>query len=370
MLPILHNSVENLHAVCLQYETASEELFCAFKMAGRGALRKGPNVLSWVVGLKKLVTRGESDPASVLARWNKAAARQQQITGVKAQAVKNLLSIDECAFSTLLRAVSDWGWDGCPYSEDALSSKKIFPGRHFRCASSKSWTDRQEVTKDSMKYMFEHVNNLHSKKPNFMQKKLPKLELESLAEAAAIMYNLGKEMCVLTPVTVEDMQTSWCAIWAGADPKVVAELTAVVALKDPKFVVHDVPTLASLINQHTGGQDICVRIASDKLTVDQANLEASLYEHLKKQLNFDCQQFRVYIAKIQNHSKVIYSQKLAWDLQQHQNAKAMAEKFMHDKVLAIEAATGVSDNIYLAFNKFVRETAELLQLEPKCVVPC
>lgn len=165
------------------------------------------------------------------------------------------------------------------------------------------------------------------------------------------------------------MQTSWCATWARADPKVVAEITAVVALKDPKFVVNDLPTLATLIQTHTGGEDVSIRIASEKLNVDQANLEASQYEHLKKQLNFDCQQFRVYLAKIQNHSKVIYSQKLAWDLQQHQNAKVMAEKFMQDNVLAIEMPAGNADKVYLEYNQFVKTTADMLQIDPKLVVP-
>ena len=165
--------------------------------------------------------------------------------------------------------------------------------------------------------------------------KVSKMELDNLAEACAIVHNLGMEVVNTTPVSQEDIARTFYTPWENGDPKLVADISAVVILKDPKFHPRDVEVLAALINAHSGGQDMSLRMAHDKLIVDQANLESSTYEHMKKSLDYDCQQWRVYAGKIHNHSKTVYSQKLQWDSQQHVNALKIADKFLQDNTRLI-----------------------------------
>ena len=147
MHPVLYHSIRALHAVCIEYASPREEAFGNFKLAGRGSIRRPPSVISWVVCPKNLQRQGELDEGQVIKHRNRQASRQMQIAGAKAQCVKNLLTLmDEPALQVILDAVSEWGWEGAPFSEECLATKRIYPGRHFR-ATSKAWTDRQAVTR-------------------------------------------------------------------------------------------------------------------------------------------------------------------------------------------------------------------------------
>lgn len=57
----------------------------------------------------------------------------------------------------ILKHVSELGWDGCAFSDDAFSNKKIMPGYVFRSISDKKWTDRCRVTAASMQLMLRHA---------------------------------------------------------------------------------------------------------------------------------------------------------------------------------------------------------------------
>ena len=84
--------------------------------------------------------------------------------------------------------------------------------------------------------------------------------------------------------------------WAETGPAAVAEVAAVGLIKGARFTPKDIPKLADLLQIHVGGQDVVMRIDAEKLELQQANLEDSTYNHMKKELDYDCQQWRVYIG--------------------------------------------------------------------------
>lgn len=218
--PKLYHSVRSLNCVCLAYSNTKEEIFGNFKLAGRGSIRKPPSVISWVVCLKKLKNRGESDAAQVIRQWNQAASKQTQIIGAKAATVKNLLSImDEQTLNLIVQSVSEFTWEGCPFSDDCLATKRIFPGKHFR-ATSKAWTERQVVTAESVHMMVQHVLHEHSKKPVALRKKLSKSQMEELAEQAAIVWNLSVEVKTSVPVPEMTLKDCFLEKWVQGDAKV------------------------------------------------------------------------------------------------------------------------------------------------------
>ena len=135
------------------FVTKKDQLVDNMKKSHRGGIRKQPNVLSWVAGLNKLT----DDDGEVVREWNAKSAKSNQLVGAKAQTIKYLITLtDKETLDILMKIVSLLGWDGSPFSEDALSSRKIYPGKHFRSAC-KAWTNRQEVTMESMNVMFQNI---------------------------------------------------------------------------------------------------------------------------------------------------------------------------------------------------------------------
>ena len=60
VFPELANNIMELRSVSLQFASPRDALFQNLKMAGRGSIRKPPNLIDWVHSLKQLAqTAGE-----------------------------------------------------------------------------------------------------------------------------------------------------------------------------------------------------------------------------------------------------------------------------------------------------------------------
>ncbi len=78
------------------------------------------------------------------------------LVGAKAVAVKLLLDwMPEPCLKRLQEHVGRVaGFESCATSEDALRSRKLYPGYHFRVLNNKAWANRGKVTEASMLHMF------------------------------------------------------------------------------------------------------------------------------------------------------------------------------------------------------------------------
>lgn len=333
------------------FVTKKDQLVDNMKKSHRGGIRKQPNVLSWVAGLNKLT----DDDGEVVREWNAKSAKSNQLVGAKAQTIKYLITLtDKETLDILMKIVSLLGWDGSPFSEDALSSRKIYPGKHFRSAC-KAWTNRQEVTMESMKVMFQNAINHHKKLPVLARRKVRRQDLEVRAEFSAIVCALAYEVTQKSPVPLERVQAEFVDKYAEADAKVEMEVQCVVSEKSASFTVRDVPTLASMMDSHAGGLSFDIVQSQKDVEKSVSNLEDDQFNLVMKQIEYDVKAFKIYLAKLRSFEKTMYTKKLEWNLKRHQFSKTAAKEWMDDKVCV--AYCNTIDEVVKEYNKLVRDLA-------------
>ena len=108
-----------------------DRLFYNYSTSSGGSIRKAPNAVSFVFGLRA-TSYVCSDAQSTLAKWNAKAPKPDRIIGSKAATVKNVMNLEKDDIDALQDLISEFGWDKNPLTEDALSSKKIYPGYVFK----------------------------------------------------------------------------------------------------------------------------------------------------------------------------------------------------------------------------------------------
>ena len=107
--------------------------------------------------------------------------------GAKAQSLKNVLGLMPANIFTmyLLPAVSELGWERCPWTDDTFSNTRIFPGAGPR-AGNDAWKKRLTVTEKSMSVMFLCQMDKHMKLAlTCWPPKLAKAKMDEAADAAA-----------------------------------------------------------------------------------------------------------------------------------------------------------------------------------------
>ena len=248
VFPELANNIRELRSVSLQFASPRDALFQNFKMAGRGSIRKPPNLIDWVHSLKQLAqTAGERDSGVIIKLWNGQCAAVLQIVGRKAMALKNLLDMmPPAGLELVTRMVSATGWeDGC-WTEDALASKRIFPGYAFRCHDSKAWTARQTVTTTSCVLMIERI--LHDAHKGVLRGKLLEKVIAERAQMSAIVHNVSEEIQKTVPLMKDDVEM-WLDSFRKGDPSLDMEVRSAMLRHDDKFLPASLPSLQALLEK-------------------------------------------------------------------------------------------------------------------------
>ena len=73
--------------------------------------------------------------------------------------------------SLIVEHVSAMGWEACCWSDDALSSKKVYP-KYQLPARTKKWLSRVRTSEDSMRLLVQRVQATHEKAARLYLKKL------------------------------------------------------------------------------------------------------------------------------------------------------------------------------------------------------
>ena len=164
--PTLWASTMRICAQLVVWVNMREQVFHRNKIDARGRIRKAPNVISWTLSHDKLRHAGDKDAGAIIRAWNNEASKQQQLVGGKAQALKNVLDLmpQEVFTEIVVRAVSEMGWENSPWSDDAFSNKRIYPGSTpVGRSSSAAWRTRLKVTDESMCIMLKCQVDKHKK---------------------------------------------------------------------------------------------------------------------------------------------------------------------------------------------------------------
>ena len=179
------------------YRHAGHLRFYNLGASNRGAIRKAPSALSFVYGLRSLNTNNAED---ILRSWNSTAPKSDQVTGRKSIVVALLLQLKLELLHKLQGCVSLFGWDACPFTDDSLSSKKLYPGSTFRTSripKGSPWFTRGQVTEASFKLFIDLICSQHSAAT--VRLKLPKSAVEDKAEVCACAVQMAEEMPRSTP---------------------------------------------------------------------------------------------------------------------------------------------------------------------------
>jgi hypothetical protein len=99
---------------------------------------------------------------------------------------------------------------GCPFADETLGSKKLFPGWNFKSAKTaktSAWASRSKVTQESAKIAFEFLHWSHVKLPVQLRRKKDKNSCEEVSEMAALAVSLVQEIAREVPIPYEVLDT-------------------------------------------------------------------------------------------------------------------------------------------------------------------
>jgi hypothetical protein len=228
--PVFYESLKKVHCHCFQYESKRGELFANFKLSHRGSIRKPPNVFTWVHSLEILMhEHGDHDVNTILRVWNSETSSGNQIHGAKGAALRLILTMPQESRTELTHYIGAVSWDKCPWTEEALASKKLYPGSGAKIAAgNKAWQDRLKVSPASLLLMVRHIHanhsNIHANHSSCRSGKKTRTEVEEVAAMAAAVQNLKTEIQQAMPVPDEVIEELWLSKFASADPKVTTEV--------------------------------------------------------------------------------------------------------------------------------------------------
>lgn len=340
----------------MRFASAREALFQNFRLAGRGSIRRPPHLLDWVHSLRQLAQKaGERDTGIVIRLWNAQCAQTLQIVGRKAMALKNLMEqMPEEGLALVAEMVSATGWEEGCWTEDALASKRIFPGHVFRVVESKAWSARQTVTKASCVLMLERVRRELRK--GLLRGKILEKQIAERAQMAAVVTHMVAEFKKIAPVPPEDAD-QWVDLFAEGDPGLDMELRSAVMRHDEKFVPTNLPSLQAILDKHAGrsigGNQI--HQVTEKVRVQATELEESTFHLLQKQVEYDKEAFKCYLSRVGNVERAAYHKKMEWQVQCHQISQTAAEAWWAKNITLLNAE---SPGVTNAFRELVVELSK------------
>ncbi len=310
--PTLYTTVKKIFCYCLTMPDRRAQMFLNFRLSNRGSIRKPPHVFSWVFSLEILMKEnGDADATNVIKVWNTEASDNSQLVGSKATAVRLVLTMPLPAKTEIRTYVGLVGWDNCPWNEDALSSKKIYPSANSAgvvvLKPKMGWPDRLRITSESMLLMVRHVHAIHTKQKGCTLKKESRGSIEEIAQMAALCINLIPEVQALMPITAETLQTDWVEKFSAGDSRVTTELMMALSEKSANFACRSITTLTEILDRHTKAMP-----SVNILSVETSKLEDSMWDLQMNQMKYDFQQFRVHKAKLENYFVAVQHIKLDW----------------------------------------------------------
>ena len=145
--PKLWATIRRIYTKLVVWNSLRDQIFHRNTIDAHGSIRKAPNFIMWALPLDKLRRSGDKDLGAIIKAWNNMASRRQQsLAGPEAEALKTMLEImpQEVFTKIVIPAVSEMGWENCPWSDDALGNKRIYLGNSpAGRALSVAWKCRQ-----------------------------------------------------------------------------------------------------------------------------------------------------------------------------------------------------------------------------------
>ena len=268
----------------------------------------------------------QNQVGSVVRDWNAKSARGDQIVGVKAQSVKQIMELMPMkAWEVASKCVSEMGWDKCPFTDENLSSKRIYPGFVWKKPGDKAWTDRGRVTSASMILMMEHVATEAVSAPHM--KKLTKQQLDSKAELAAVLLSSSEELCGMHAFKEGVVDAELINLFRQGNSQLMMELVQVVQEKQKDFTVRDIGTIRVMIDKHIIHSQP-LRVPSTSMPVLLNKIEQDAFNLVLQEMEYDVSCWEVHKGALHNHDIAVMQTKLSWRAKAFQNNKLVAENYL------------------------------------------
>ena len=209
--PTLYSSVLTVYGHYYPQESKVEESLKNMRISCAGSIRRPPNVIQTVSTIHKLVTKGGlKHYQDYVRRWNRTAPRAFQIVGQRATSLKLLFELAPLnVVGEIMDHIGRTSFAGSAWTDDNLSSKKMYPGYTFP-TKGKTWmSSTRRVTKETMLLHIRKIHSDHESTPACMRKKLPNSEIVVWAERAALCWHLGQEFLKMVPISQCKLESSW-----------------------------------------------------------------------------------------------------------------------------------------------------------------
>ena len=118
----------------------------------------------------------------------------------------------------ILEHVGTFGWDRCAFTEDILSSKKIYPNMSYH-AKNRAWSARLKSSDASMMSFIQRVTNVHVE-----GQRMDLASMEQLAQRAALLHACVQEVKLAVPMPENKLENEWIPRWEKGDLSLDQEL--------------------------------------------------------------------------------------------------------------------------------------------------
>ncbi len=200
------------------------------------------------------------------------------------------LWFEQAVLQIILGHVAAMGWENCCWSDDNLSSKKLFPKFQFP-SKTKKWLARMKTSDSSMELAVLYCQNKFLDKSVDFRRKPDVDSVENVSLKAAVAVNIQEELLKLVPLDSARLSQEWLHAWAKGDAKVDVELESMILDKSESLDVRQIPTLKRLLDEHVFTRPIAqTQRKQESLTMDEFNL-------FVKQMEYDIQVFQTWEKK-------------------------------------------------------------------------
>ena len=186
----------------------------------------------------------------------------------------------------ILLHVSEYGWDQCTWSDEGLSTKRLYAGHQFP-SKTKTWLPRLKTTEKSMMLAVERLHCMHKRSPVWMRKKADSNRIDQVSERAAAIIALEEELERKLPIDKSILKAAWSGAWAEGSDQVDTEIQSLLLEKmDNLDISMHVLTFKKLIDDHL--QKAPVRGAGQLQAESMAGqLDVDRFDLFMKQLKYD-----------------------------------------------------------------------------------
>ena len=241
-------SVSAMHCVYREFSSTTQ---IVLENAGESASRSIARmwcVLTWMGVLIKLKESSiTTDAGSIIKMYNEKSSAKATLSGGKRLAVLNLLEkLPAEAQLMLLDDLSTSGFNNTPFTDDAWTDKKLFPG-YVWAVPSPAWKSRRTVTNDSFMLFAAHVILQQQEKIPTLRRKWDNNSLEEVAQLAALCMSIAEEAISNLPGDGHEAVTEdFLKAFVNNDPMVVLELQTAVHDLAPNFKWDDITMLQEI----------------------------------------------------------------------------------------------------------------------------